>query len=311
MEPAKSLNKAKMHHYVPRSYLARFTDEKGFLYVLDTHSKALRRQRPKEVMKINSYYRQQWAPIGIDPNILEASLGEWLEHETKWAIDYLISEPSRLNDTDVANLLCYLEVQRIRVPRQAETFKRLMHETILRLAPKDVASAIESGKFSLSIKDAARFDLMKMAIGSLSPWFGSMQWEVFTAAPGAAFITTDSPVSFYNGSIPPPADAGVGYKGTMVFFPLSSRHALVMRHPKYVDDSISSRLEILPTPEHKDGTIEIISGTVWDQKVVHSFNWKLAMLSNGLIVGSSKELLMRAINTSGSTAEAPIVEVSA
>ena len=298
-EPAKTFNKAKMHHYVPRSYLARFTDEKGFLYVLDTHSKAVRRQRPKEVMKINSYYRQEWAPAGVDPNIMEATLGEWLERETKWAIDYLISEPSRLNDTDVANLLCYLEVQRIRVPRQAETFKRLMHETILRLAPQDIASAIESGKFSLSIKDAARFDLMKMAIGSLSPWFGSMQWEVFTAASGAAFITTDSPVSFYNGSIPPPAEAGIGYKGTMLFFPLSSRCALVMRHPKYVSDSGDSRLEVLPTPEHQDGSIEIISGTVWDQKTVDGFNWKLAMLSNGLIVGSSEELLMRAIDTSG------------
>ncbi len=30
-------------------------------------------------MKINSYYCQDWVPPGVDPNILEKGLGEWLE----------------------------------------------------------------------------------------------------------------------------------------------------------------------------------------------------------------------------------------
>ena len=86
----RSANKAKMHHYVPRSYLARFVDDHSFLHVFDRGTRSLRRQRPKEVMKINSYYRQDWAPERVDPNIMETKLGEWLEAEAKGAIDRLI-----------------------------------------------------------------------------------------------------------------------------------------------------------------------------------------------------------------------------
>jgi hypothetical protein len=286
-------NRATMHHFVPRSYLARFADDSGFLHVFDRSSNSIRRQRPSNIMKINSYYRQTWAPMGIDPDILETTLGKGLERETKESLDKLIDEPANLTEQDVANLLTYIELQRIRVPRQADTTKKLMRDLILRLAPKDIQAEINSGKSSLTIKDAARFDLMRMAIGSMSPWLGSMEWEVFKAEPGAAFITTDSPVSFYNGSLPPPAEAGLAYAGTMVFFPLSSKYALVMRHPEYKDDSALSRLDVLPTPELNDGHIPIIHGGVWDQEVVDSFNWKMARLSQNLIVGCSEEILRR------------------
>ena len=84
----------KMHHFVPRSYLARFTDRGGFLHVFDRSSCSFRRQRPKEVMKINSYYRQDWAPSGVDPNIFEKTLGGWLERDAKESIDRLIHYPA-------------------------------------------------------------------------------------------------------------------------------------------------------------------------------------------------------------------------
>ena len=86
-------SRAKNHHYVARSYLARFVDDQGFLHVYDRTAKNLRKQRPKEVMKINSYYRQEWVPAGVDPNLLETSLGEWLEAEAKSAIDKLHLTP--------------------------------------------------------------------------------------------------------------------------------------------------------------------------------------------------------------------------
>lgn len=76
-------NKPKIHHFVPRSYLARFTDDEGFLHVFDRSSDQFRRQKPKEIMRINSYYRQAWAPAGVDPDILENGLGEWLEADAK------------------------------------------------------------------------------------------------------------------------------------------------------------------------------------------------------------------------------------
>jgi hypothetical protein len=100
-------NNPRMHHYVPKSYLMRFTDKQGFLHVFDRSSRSFRRQRPEKVMKINSYYRQEWAPDGVDPNILEKSLGEWLEVNAKDSIDRLVNSPSSLTDDDIATLLIY------------------------------------------------------------------------------------------------------------------------------------------------------------------------------------------------------------
>jgi hypothetical protein len=281
----------KLHHFVPKSYLARFSNGQGFLHIFDRALGAFRRQRPKEVMKISRYYRQDWAPAGIDQNILETTLGEWLEAEAKGALDRLICAPESLRDVDTANLVNYFELQRIRVPRQGEMGKNLIRSVIMRLAPADVAAAIASGRYTLTIKDAARFDYMRMSIGTLHPWFGAMDWEVFEACPGASFVTSDSPVSFYNPKIPPPAEAGIALAGTMVFFPLSSRYALVMRHPDVRADPSFAHLSVLAEPPVEDGVISIIHGGVWDAEVVNGFNWKMLQLSDRLIVAESQEVL--------------------
>lgn len=290
-------SRAKNHHYVPRSYLARFVNDQGFLHVYDRAAKKLRTQRPKEVMKINSYYRQEWVPEGVDPNVLEIGLGEWLEAEAKHAIDKLHSKPEDLDDQDIANLLAYFEIQRIRVPRQAEKGKALMRSLILRLAPPDVVEAISSGQFKLEMKDAARFDYMRHSIGTLSPWFETMEWEVVMAADGAAFVTTDSPLSLYNPAASPPAEAGIGLAGTMVFFPLSSSKALLMRHPEYVSEG-KYPTQVLPMPEHQDGHIAITSGAIWPAEVVNRFNWKLVQLCSNLVVANSPVVIERCIDVS-------------
>ena len=287
----------KMHHYVPRSYLARFANDGGFLHIYDRSSRKFRKQRPKEVMKINSYYRQEWAPPGIDPNAFETTLGEWLESVSKDSIDRLIDSPNSLTDQDTANLLTYIELQRIRVPRQAEIAKELMRSVILRVAPPDALDAIAAGEVVLTIKDSARFNYMRMSIGKLHPWFGRMEWEVFAAESGAAFVTTDSPVSFYNSRTPPPAEPGLGLAGTMVFFPLGSRIALIMRHAEYREQQSISPLDVLPEPEVEDGQISITHGAVWTKEVVDNFNWKMVQLSRQLVVGESEEVLGGCVTT--------------
>lgn len=248
-------------------------------------------------MKINSYYRQDWAPQGIDPNIFEKTLGEWLEAEAKDSIDRLIEFPASLTDQDTATLLIYIELQRIRVPRQAEAAKKQMREVVLRLAPAEALEAIQAGEVMLTIKDSARFDYMRMITGKLHPWFGKMEWEVFKAEAGASFVTTDSPVSLYNAMAPPPAEPGLALAGTMVFFPLSSRHVLLMRHSEYRLNENTSPIEVLPEPSVEDGHISITHGAIWKSEVVNNFNWKMMQLSNQLAVGNSKHVL-QACNSS-------------
>lgn len=229
--------------------------------------------------------------------MLETGLGEWLESEAKDALDKLHSAPVELDDQDIANLLTYLEVQRIRVPRQAKAGKALMRDLIFKLAPPDAAEAIAAGKFKLEMKDAARFDYMRYSIGTLSPWFETMEWEVVTAGDGASFVTTDSPLSLYNPAAPPPAEAGIGLAGTKVFFPLSSSKALLMRHPVYVTEE-KDPTEVLPTPQRQDGQIAITSGAIWPEDVVNRFNWKLVQLCSTVVVAHSPAVIGRCIDAS-------------
>jgi len=287
-----SANDPKKHHFIPSSYLARFTDTSGFLHVFDRTSRdQWRRQRPKEVMHIRNYYRQEWAPAAVDRNIFEKSLGEWLENTAKNAIDCLILAPSNLTEQDFALFLVYLELQRLRVPRQAKMAMVLMRDTILRHAPPDIIADIHAGKRQLTMKKSARFDYMRMMVGQLHPWFSRMEWEVIEAERGAAFVTTDSPLSLYNVCCPPPTEAGMALAGTMVLFPLDSRHLLVMRHPEYRKNSGCSPLKILPDPIHGDTLVSVIRGKVWSRKLVANHNRVMALLSDQLIVGESKEVL--------------------
>lgn len=117
-----------------------------------------------------------------------------------------------------------------------------------------------------------------------------MEWEIVDAEPGSAFVTTDSPVSFYNPAVFPPGEAGIGLAGTVVFFPLSSRKLLLMRHGTFDADS-GSPLIALPQPEHEDGFVAIDVGAVWPKDLVRRLNWKLFKLSSTLVVAESKEVL--------------------
>lgn len=279
---------AKSHHYVPVSYLRRFTDSKGFLYVRDTARDQTRYEKPSNIMKINAYYRQSWAPSGINQNILEDGLASGIESEIKTVIDCLVQSPESLTDDGATTLLEYLEIQRIRVPRQAAWGKALMRETILRFTPADITAQIESGAFQLTMKDSARFDFMRMAIGTLHPWLARMEWEIFEAEVGSSFITTDSPVSFFNPACPPPAEAGIGLAGTKVFFPLSSRKLLLMRHPECRSES---PLTILAEPTAQSKPVALTHGAIWNASVVSNTNRKLARLAHELFVADSKVVL--------------------
>jgi len=242
-------------------------------------------------MKINSYYRQDSVPQGVDPNIFEKKLGAWIETIAKGAIDRLIHNPSELDDNDTATLLTYIELQRIRVPRQATMAKQIMRSAILRILPPDAASSVRAGEVVLSIKDSMRFTYMAVSIGLLNPWLGCMEWEIIAAEKGSAFITTDSPVSFFHEKFLPPSEPGLALAGTIVLFPLSSKHLLLMRHPEYSGTEPISALTLLPEPPDEDGSISITHGIVWTTNMVTSVNWKLLQLADHLIVGESREVL--------------------
>ncbi|MDO8811218.1 MAG: type II toxin-antitoxin system MqsA family antitoxin [Gallionella sp.] len=97
-----------------------------------------------------------------------------------------------------------------------------------------------------------------------------------------------SPVSFYNPECSPPAEAGIALAGTKIFFPLSSRALLLMRHPECRSEH---PLKVLAAPTLGDGVVSITHGTVWNKKVVTSTNWKLSQLTHHFVVAENKEVL--------------------
>ena len=188
-------------------------------------------------------------------------------------------------------LLNYLEVQRIRVPRQAEMAKALIRETLLQLAPPEAATEIRAGRVLLTIKDSARFEYMQTLLEKLQTWFGRMEWEVVRAEDGASFVTTDSPVSLYNPAMPPPAEPGLALTGTVVFFPLDSTHVLLMRHSIFRTEEGMPPLAVLEDPCVENDRISLSHGSEWSTDVVNEFNWKMVQLCNRLVVGESRRVL--------------------
>jgi len=243
-------------------------------------------------MRINKYYRQEWAPEGIDPNILEKLAGEMIEPKAKNAFKRLLTMPSDFTPEETSIILIYLEFQRIRVPRQARTARQLIESSVLMQANSDFIKAYMKGQITIS--DSERFEYMRQVSGKIVPYFTRMKWDIIKASKGSGFVTTDSPVSFYNKEFLPPSEAGLGLAGTMVLFPLCSELMLIMRHPEH-GPKVSPKM-LVPEPQKRYTGIEI---TFYPkpiiENVVNQYNWLLVELSDHIVAGNCKEVLEKCI----------------
>jgi hypothetical protein len=222
-----------------------------------------RRQKPKTVMVRNKYYHQDWAPDGVDKNILEKTIGAGLEPEGITALNKLIEAPNEMSDEDISKVIAYVQFQRFCVPRQADMAK-LLADTAL----KHEMSKFEVGRYALkhlkvSIKDSFRFNFLEAVHSSLSPYFSRMIWELIKADDETSFITSDSPVSFYNKDFIPPMEPGPGLYGTTVLFPINENFLLSMHHAEYETGEKKSSDALPKDTEVEDGVLEIRSGVLW------------------------------------------------
>ena len=292
------MSKPRRHHFVPVSYLNGFVeDEEGFLNIYSKSTGRWLRRKPKKVMIRKEYYRQYWVHDGIDKNILEKKLGAELEPKGLGALRKLIDVPDSLDEDDTVNILKYLAFQRIRVPRQVDMAKALVQITITQEVKKtsEGREALKHGK--VVIKDSFRIEFMRTVLGALTPFFIRMIWEVIEVQAGLSFITSDSPVSYYNVDFPPPTEPGPAHYGTTVFFPINKQFLLVMRHPEY-ESGQKEASETLPKDlDVEDGVIEVQRGIVWDKEKVQRQNLLMLQLSQDLIVGESKAILERTVGT--------------
>jgi hypothetical protein len=298
------MTRPKRHHYVPKWYLERFVDpQSGCLHAYDKTTTKHWTPKPNNVMVMKDYYQQKHVPNGVDPDILERMLGGWLEPEAQQAFQKLLNPPVNFRAEDTSHILAYLALQHIRVPRQAEDAKQTAREVLELLAhqapseifPPEAKIALMRGEIVISIKDAFRFNFMKMVTMELILYLSRMVWEVSKAEEGYSFITSDSPVTFFNVACVPPVDAGLALVGTIVFFPLDSQHVLVLRHPESLGNPSISPLEIVPKPVWEDGRIGV-AYDICGEDQVNSLNRIMSALADKVIIGRSKDILEKAVD---------------
>lgn len=289
------MSNPKRHHFVPKAYLDGFIDQNtGFLNVYSKRTDRWRKQKPDQVMVRNKYYRQDWAPEGVDKNILEKRLGAELEPEGLATLNKLIEMPESLDSHDMAVIITYLQFQRLRVPRQADMAKALAKIAITNEMSKTSEGRLALEHAEIIVKDTFRFEFLQMMANEFSPFFARMNWEIIEADVGLSFITSDSPVTFFNVDFLPPSEPGVALYGTIVLFPINKRFLLILKHPEYVNRE-KAPSESIEDYEFYDGLIAIRRKVVWGKKDVDRHNSVMWRLSQDLVVGESKEILEHAI----------------
>lgn len=285
------MSSPKKHHFVPCAYLDRFSEpDTDFLHVYSKRAGMWRRQIAKKIMVRNGYYKQRWVPDGVDENILEKSLGAYLEPRGLGSLRLLVDAPNKLTVDDVFNIINYIEFQRIRVPRQAEAAKVLAKSYLehLMMSDKNDRRLLE-GNY-VEIKDAFRFEFMRMASGQIGPYLSRMVWEVVEAQEGSFFITSDSPVVLVNEGVVPPGEPGIALYGSIVLFSLDSKHLLILKHPEYISGE-KGAMERLPQWLDYEDNIKIISGGVIGSDAVNYFCSVFYQSSLDEVAGCSKRCI--------------------
>ncbi len=290
-----SPNRPNRHHFVPRWYLEGFAEgNSGFLNVYDKKTDTWRRQKPKQVMTINHYYRQQWVPKGVDPDIFERVLANEVENYAATAFHKALFDRDNLTAEDTAALLYHLEMQRIRVPSYADLARTALVNLLLPRLKPAVAAAVVAGKLDIDIRESFRFDAMRGAAGVLVPYYEHMDWQIGTAEPPYTFVTSDNPVTFFNVNHPPPSVPGLGQFGTIVIYPIDATHILTLRHPEW-DGNPSSADNMLPQPNLFDGALSVLYTPIVPRAKVQAFNEINLKLAKRTVVGSSKAVLEETI----------------
>lgn len=244
-------------------------------------------------MRRNGYYKQDWVPEGIDPNILEQRFGQTLEPGAKVAFEKLLAWEEDLSLQEWALIMIYIEVQRLRVPRQANAAKELLRSFILLHGSPSATEAVLKAKLTLRIADSFRFDFLKMMTGSLVRYFMRMQWEI-VRSDDAAFITTDNPVSLFNIAVKPPDEPGIGLAGTILLFPLNPHRLLMLRHPELLDESLAPD-DPVPEPTAPQEGIAVNERITWPAEQARRHNSLMIEGADRLIVAGSKEALEAAV----------------
>ena len=237
----------RRHHYVPRFYLDRFTDQKGRLGAFDRQKATSITTKANAVAVERDFYRLP-EEIGFPANSLEEALSSQ-ESDAAEAIRRLVAE-GRVRDSHRESLILHMALQLLRTQRHRRSTKALAQRTATLQAQVDLSRQLSEGRFDTESERAlAERVLGQLADGELivgpeeqalsalpllsldevaSILRSGWNW-VLVVLTAAKFITSDHPICLLGEPVPGIPASNVGVATALeIWFPLDPRHALVL-----------------------------------------------------------------------------------
>lgn len=252
---------AKQHHYIPICYSKNFSDDRGFLSLVDLWGdKKSFSSKPKNVLKERYLYSQ---PL-YSENRFDDSVERFFSNEVESSWTPIISRMRRkidINQEDWAGFVRFISSMHIRVPSKRYAVIELLRESVFRevsqydLDMPDVPEEIfrryrelvgGSAKDNPSIKDLIDVGMVRISIdphryiSSMSRLVSSIILfskgfsfgvpRVVHNETDVPFVSSDNPVCFYSGQSLKHVESPyrVRYNRSFSFiFPISSKMILV------------------------------------------------------------------------------------
>jgi hypothetical protein len=266
-------NHPKRHHYLPESYLKRFTRDKA-LWVYDIHAEQIRAQTPKDTGAIG-YFNALEDKDGNRSFGFEEALSK-IEGEMS-SVMIKIENREELSRLDRITVAHFVALQKLRGPdfhadisTMVDVIMRPVGERLF--ADREIGeknwnnAAKETGVTSDVSFDEARdfilagdykieahrnwtLQLLLELTPGLTNLFLNFNWMILCAPPEMPFITSDIPFCIVPSADMMPAAVdglGIATKGVWKMMPLSTTRCLIMSNPgnryAYIDcDTVTVR----------------------------------------------------------------------
>lgn len=254
------MSEAKRHHYLPVSYLKRFTSDgtdQGLLWICDISKREFRAQKPLNTA-VQGYYNAIEKKDGTRDFQIEKDLAA-LEGQVVPIIDN-IECGAPLTKEERQKLAFYVAVQKHRTPdfeeqvdmtveanvgrvgrmlysdpdRAKEMFARYEKETgrTLGVPPKELSDMFTKRQVNVVVSRNASLQTMVNQSPQIADFLMQMEWAFLHAPAGEAFVTSDQPFTLtappQRFRTPPFGTYGILNPGCRKLFPLSPKVCLIM-----------------------------------------------------------------------------------
>ncbi|MEC5424281.1 DUF4238 domain-containing protein [Virgibacillus sp. C22-A2] len=242
-----SSNIPKKQHYVPQTYLQKFSDEENYLHIYDIKTNQFRKQRPQSTGYGKHFYTIEHD--GIKDPFIEHFLANEVDSKYVNVINKI--ENSKLfSDEDRLNLSTFIAFQHLRTPAQRENYNSMVtkfHKTRVQfeflyrkntgtlkdmdnMSKAELAELeriVDEGEYGVSVPKGHSLKFMFDFADKMISFINNQNWVIVKAPTKSRFITSDNPYCMLK--VKDVAEwEGYGLINTNKFFPLTSDFLLVI-----------------------------------------------------------------------------------